>query len=194
VRNLALFNSVIIVSWSPMLCFVDAVAGDCSFDPHCGLGIDTVALPATFTLAAAIGAKALAKVACFPLVFRRRRSCNHDVLCVDKTGTLTQNALTVTVVQALEGFDELTFSAGGFGKSDGGQDSVDVAIRSAALHKSASDLPKLIKFIPFDPATKMSEATGTGTDGTSCGSSKARSVSSRASRTGSGCVSRRQYT
>jgi H+-transporting ATPase len=42
---------------------------------------------------------------------------------------------------------------------------VDVAIRSAALHKSASDLPKLTKFIPFDPATKMSEATGTCADG-----------------------------
>jgi H+-transporting ATPase len=37
--------------------------------------------------------------------------------------------------------------------SDGGQDSVDAAIHSAALRKGASDLPKLTKFIPFDPET-----------------------------------------
>ena len=33
------------------------------------------------------------------------------------------------------------------------------AIRAAAAKKAASDLPKLIKFVPFDPGTKMSEAT-----------------------------------
>jgi H+-transporting ATPase len=45
--------------------------------------------------------------------------------------------------------------------SEGGQDSVDAAIRSASSQKPASDLPKLIKFVPFDPARKMSEATAT---------------------------------
>ena len=43
--------------------------------------------------------------------------------------------------------------------SEGGQDPVDTAIRAAAAKKVVSDLPKLIKFIPFDPGTKMSEAT-----------------------------------
>jgi len=41
--------------------------------------------------------------------------------------------------------------------SEGGLDPVDAAVRGAALGKSAIDL-KLIKFVPFDPATKMSEA------------------------------------
>jgi H+-transporting ATPase len=45
--------------------------------------------------------------------------------------------------------------------SDGGQDPVDGAIRAAAAKQVASDLPKLVKFVPFDPATKMSEATAT---------------------------------
>jgi H+-transporting ATPase len=49
--------------------------------------------------------------------------------------------------------------------SDGGQDSVDAAIRSASSHKAISDLPKLIKFVPFDPAKKTSEATATDTKG-----------------------------
>ncbi|MGD1096301.1 MAG: hypothetical protein ABSB35_30450 [Bryobacteraceae bacterium] len=77
-----------------------------------------------------------------------------------KTGTLTQNALTVTAVHAISGFDEShVLGLAALASSDGGQDSVDVAIRAAAAKKAASDLPKLIKFIPFDPGTKMSEAT-----------------------------------
>jgi H+-transporting ATPase len=49
--------------------------------------------------------------------------------------------------------------------SDGGQDPVDVAVRLAAAKHAATDLPELIKFIPFDPATKMSEATATDSGG-----------------------------
>ncbi len=43
--------------------------------------------------------------------------------------------------------------------SDGGQDPVDEAIRSAASRSVASNPPRLLRFVPFDPATKMSEAT-----------------------------------
>jgi H+-transporting ATPase len=49
--------------------------------------------------------------------------------------------------------------------SDGGQDPVDGAIRSAASQTAASDLPKLHKFVPFDPSTKMSEATAIDSSG-----------------------------
>jgi H+-transporting ATPase len=51
--------------------------------------------------------------------------------------------------------------------SEGGQDSVDAAIRSAATQRPASDLPKLITFVPFDPANKISEATATDAHGAS---------------------------
>jgi H+-transporting ATPase len=72
-----------------------------------------------------------------------------DALCVDKTGTLTQNALAVAVVRTLEGFDEAhILGLAALASSDGGQDSVDAAIRSATLRKVASDLPTLIKFTP----------------------------------------------
>jgi H+-transporting ATPase len=43
--------------------------------------------------------------------------------------------------------------------SDGGQDPVDGAVRSAASQKVSANPPKLSQFKPFDPATKMSEAT-----------------------------------
>ena len=82
-----------------------------------------------------------------------------DVLCADKTGTLTLNALTVTTVHAMPGFDAAhVLALAALASSDGGQDPVDAAIRAAAS-KTASDAPHLITFTPFDPATKMSAAT-----------------------------------
>jgi H+-transporting ATPase len=42
---------------------------------------------------------------------------------------------------------------------------VDAAIRSASTHKPGSDLPRLIAFVPFDPAKKTSEATATDAKG-----------------------------
>jgi H+-transporting ATPase len=85
-----------------------------------------------------------------------------DVLCADKTGTLTQNELTVTAIHAMPGFDEShVLGVAVLASSDGGQDPVDGAIRVAAAKKPASDLPKLTRFVPFDPGTKMSEATAT---------------------------------
>jgi H+-transporting ATPase len=124
------------------------------------LGSIPVALPATFTLAAAIGAKALAKLGVLPTRLSAvDEAGTMDVLCVDKTGTLTKNALTVASVQPMQGLDTahvLTLAA--LASSDGGQAPVDGAIRVAA-GKPAADAPHLVKFVPFDPAMKMSEAT-----------------------------------
>jgi H+-transporting ATPase len=122
-----------------------------------------VALPATFTLASALGARALAKVG----VLSTRLSAVDEaaamnVLCSDKTGTLTQNALSVTTVQALSGYDEAQVLAlAALASSEGGQDPVDAAIRAAAAAKKIPDTFHLIAFIPFDPANKRSEATFT---------------------------------
>ena len=84
------------------------------------------------------------------------------VLCADKTGTLAQNALRVTTVRPMPGFDEPhVLALAALASSDGGEDPVDRAIRAAAASKAVSDAPKLIKFAAFDPAKKMSEATAT---------------------------------
>ncbi len=83
-----------------------------------------------------------------------------NVLCADKTGTLTCNALTVTTVHPMPGFAAAhVLALATLASSDGGQDPLDGAIRSAALGEPISDAPKIITFVPFDPATKMSEAT-----------------------------------
>ena len=82
------------------------------------------------------------------------------VLCADKTGTLTLNELKVTAVRPMAGFDEAhVLGIAALASSDGGQDPVDAAIRAAAALAVVADIPKLSKFVPFDPATKMSEAT-----------------------------------
>jgi H+-transporting ATPase len=89
-------------------------------------------------------------------------AATFDVLCSDKTGTLTCNQFSVTSVRPMPGFDEAhVLAMAALASSEGGQDSVDAAIHSAASQKPASDLPKLTKFVPFDPAKKTSEAIAT---------------------------------
>lgn len=162
VRNLALFNSVLIaalVGYASVLKmpFADIIP----LMLTAVLAAIPVALPATFTLAAAVGARALAKLGVLPTRLSAvDEAATMDVLCADKTGTLTNNELKVTTVRPLSGFDEAhVMGMAALASSDGGQDPVDGAIRSAASHSVSSDLPRLIKFVPFDPATKMAEAT-----------------------------------
>jgi H+-transporting ATPase len=162
VRNLAGFNGVIIVllaayAWRlgmPVSEIIPLVLTAI-------LASIPVALPATFTLAAALGARALAKQGVLPTRLSAvDEAASMVILCADKTGTLTQNALTVTAIRPMPGFDEAhVLALAALASSDGGQDPVDGAIRKASASKPVSDAPKLIKFAAFDPAKKMSEAT-----------------------------------
>ena len=162
VRNLALFNGVItimLVIYAHVLKL--PISEIIPLVLTAILASIPVALPATFTLAAALGARALAKLDVLPTRLSAvDEAASIDVLCADKTGTLTLNELMVTAVRTLSGFDEShVLGLAALTSSEGGQDPVDTAIRAAAAKKVVSDLPKLIKFIPFDPGTKMSEAT-----------------------------------
>jgi H+-transporting ATPase len=170
VRNLALFNGVIIV-----LLVAYAYARKMPVGEIIPLVLTAVlasipvALPATFTLAAALGAKALARLGVLPTRLSAvDEAATLDVLCSDKTGTLTLNELAVTAIRPEPGFDEeRVLAMAALASSDGGQDPVDTAIRSAAAKKSTASLPKLVKFVPFDSATKMSEATAVDANGAS---------------------------
>jgi H+-transporting ATPase len=168
VRNLAIFNGVVILAmgsyaythampWSEMVPLLLTSI----------LAAIPVALPATFTLAAAVGARSLAKLGVLPTRLSAvDEAASIDVLCSDKTGTLTLNALSVTSVRPLPGFDEAhVLGMAALASSEGGQDSVDAAIRSAASQKPTQGLPKLATFVPFDPAKKTSEATATDAKG-----------------------------
>jgi H+-transporting ATPase len=162
VRNLAMFNGVIILMLVAYAHARKMPIGEIIPLVLTGvLASIPVALPATFTLAAALGAKALARLGVLPTRLSAvDEAATLDVLCSDKTGTLTRNELGITAIRPETGFDEeQVLAMAALASSDGGQDPVDTAIRSAAEKKSSNTLPKLIKFVPFDPATKMSEAT-----------------------------------
>ena len=168
VRNLALFNGMIILGLVAYAVVLGLPSGEIvPLVLTAVLASIPVALPATFTLASAIGAQALARRG----VLSTRLSSVDEaasmaVLCADKTGTLTQNALTVTSVWAMDGFDEGQLLAlAAMASSDGGEDPVDRAVRKAAAARTVSDMPKLVRFTAFDPANKMSEATATDASG-----------------------------
>jgi H+-transporting ATPase len=167
VRNLAVFNGILIVILvAYALAHAMPVREIIPLVLTAVLASIPVALPATFTLASALGARSLARQGVLPTRLSAvDEAATIDVLCADKTGTLTRNQLTVTSVCPMPGFDEprvLTMAA--LASSDGGQDPVDQAIRSAASRKVASNPAKLFHFVPFDPATKMSEATAVDPD------------------------------
>jgi H+-transporting ATPase len=168
VRNLAIFNSVVILAMGAYAYTHSMPWGEIvPLLLTSVLAAIPVALPATFTLAAALGARALAKLGVLPTRLTAvDEAASIDVLCSDKTGTLTRNELSVTSVRPLLGFDEASvLGLAALASSDGGQDSVDKAIRDAASHKPSSVMPKLVKFVPFDPAKKTSEATATDSKG-----------------------------
>jgi H+-transporting ATPase len=122
------------------------------------------ALPATFTLSAALGAQRLAR----HRVLLTRLSAAHeaagmDILCADKTGTLTRNRLEVADVAAMPGFDpERVLALAHLASSEADQDPIDAAIRATATTKASE---RLVRFVPFDPATKMAEAFAVDGDG-----------------------------
>jgi H+-transporting ATPase len=168
VRNLAMFNAAVILligvyayfhamPWSEIIPLLLTSV----------LGAIPVALPATFTLAAALGARALAKIGVLPTRLSAvDEAASIDILCSDKTGTLTRNELLVSSARAMDGFDQAyLLGLAALASSEGGQDAVDAAIRSASSLKPARDLPKLSSFVPFDPAKKISDATVTDAKG-----------------------------
>jgi H+-transporting ATPase len=126
-----------------------------------------LALPATFTLSAALGARTLATHG----VLLTRLSAAHeaaamDILCADKTGTLTRNTLEVADVVAMPGFDRpRALALAALASSEADQDPIDAAIRAAAKTTKTGAHERRVRFVPFDPATKIAEAFAVDADG-----------------------------
>jgi len=83
-----------------------------------------------------------------------------DVLCVDKTGTITENKLSVQEVEpsdskSSDGILRLAL----FASDEATQDPIDLAIIKAANQRGIEEnLKSRRSFVPFDPSTKRSEA------------------------------------
>jgi H+-transporting ATPase len=129
------------------------------------------ALPAVLSVTMAIGAIALAKKeAIVSKLVAIEEMAGMDVLCSDKTGTITKNALTMGGTKPYAEFSEndvLLFSTLASREED--QDPIDKAILAKTNSTSAIDDSinrfKVTSFKPFDPVVKRTEATVQGEDG-----------------------------
>ncbi|MFH0848978.1 MAG: plasma-membrane proton-efflux P-type ATPase [archaeon] len=120
-----------------------------------------VALPTMFTVSMALGSLELAKKGV--LVTRLDASedaATMDTLCVDKTGTITMNTLSLIDAIALEGYSkEDVILYGALASQEANQDPIDLAFISAAkdLRISIDDYLQTA-FVPFDPSTRRTES------------------------------------
>jgi H+-transporting ATPase len=119
------------------------------------------ALPAVLSVTMAVGAMELAKKeAIVSRLAAIEEIAGVDVLCSDKTGTITQNAITVAEVVSFEGFSEkdvLLFGTLASREEDG--DLIDIAIiKRSKEERVEPGSNKLGKFKPFDPVSKRTEA------------------------------------
>ena len=122
-----------------------------------------LSLPVMFTVSMAVGSKELAKQGV--LVTRlsaAEDAATMDVLCVDKTGTITMNKLAVTGVVPLEHSTEAdVLFAGALASQEANQDPIDLAFLNAAKERHIFDhLPKVtpVSFAPFDAKNRRTEA------------------------------------
>jgi len=120
-----------------------------------------VALPTMFTVSMALGSLELAKKGV--LVTRldaTEDAAAMDTLCVDKTGTITMNKLSMTDAIALGGYEKQdVILYGALASQEANQDPIDLAFISAAkdMQLPLSDYVQM-RFVPFDPSTKRTES------------------------------------
>jgi len=119
-----------------------------------------VAMPAVLSVTMAVGALALSKR---KAVVSRLESIEEmagaDFLCSDKTGTLTQNKLTLgePAVFGARGAQELIVAAALASKAEDG-DAIDLAILGGVDDRRALEAYRQTHFTPFDPVSKRTEA------------------------------------
>ncbi len=120
-----------------------------------------VALPAVLSVTMAVGALALSKM---KAIVTRLESIEEmagiDILCSDKTGTLTQNKLTLgdPVVFGARNAQELILY-GALASKEEDQDAIDLAVLGGIKDKAAFESYINLQFMPFDPVNKRTEST-----------------------------------
>jgi H+-transporting ATPase len=120
-----------------------------------------VAMPAVFSITMALGALALSKEkAIVSKLSAIEEMAGVDILCSDKTGTLTKNQLTLgdPILFAAKNPQECILAAAQASRSED-RDAIDSAVIDALKDRGALSAYKQVKFVPFDPVSKRTEAT-----------------------------------
>jgi H+-transporting ATPase len=123
-----------------------------------------VALPAVMMVSMAVGAMELAKKkAIVSRLLSIEEAASMDVLCSDKTGTLTKNQISIAEVIPFGKYSEKdVILYGGLASKEESRDPIDDAFFSKMKEDSELDSLyskyNLISFKPFDPIKKRTEA------------------------------------
>ena len=123
------------------------------------------ALPAVLTVSLAVGAVALAKKeAIVSRLSAIEEMAGMDILCSDKTGTITKNAISVAGVKTFPAVTENeVFAAAALASAKESNDPIDVAILARVVSPDKSTPLtagyEVTDFVPFDPVSKYSKAT-----------------------------------
>jgi H+-transporting ATPase len=122
-----------------------------------------VAMPAVFSITMALGALALSKrKAIVSRLEAIEEMAGVDILCTDKTGTLTKNQLKLgdPILLAAKDPQEVIL-AGALSSKIEDRDAIDTAVIEALKDQSILASYQQSKFVPFDPVTKRTAATVT---------------------------------
>jgi len=124
------------------------------------------ALPAVLTVTLAVGAVALAKKeAIVSRLSAIEELAGMDILCSDKTGTITKNAISIGGVETFPGITEAdVIAAAAFASREESDDPIDKAVLARYAQQPAGS-GTVTAFVPFDPVSKLSRATVKGADG-----------------------------
>lgn len=126
-----------------------------------------VAMPTVMSVTMAVGARLLAtKQAIVSRLVAIEELAGMDVLCSDKTGTLTQNKLTLGVPFSVEGVnsDQVILNAALASRAEN-RDTIDLAVLSGVKDGQQLNSYRVTNFQPFDPVHKRTEATVKTADG-----------------------------
>jgi H+-transporting ATPase len=125
-----------------------------------------VAMPTVLSVTMAVGARLLAKKqAIVSKLVAIEELAGVDILCADKTGTLTQNKLTLGDPFCIDGVSaDQVVLAGALASRSDNNDTIDLAVIGGLKKKDALQGYQVIHFQPFDPVHKRTEATVKGAD------------------------------
>ncbi len=126
-----------------------------------------VAMPTVLSVTMAVGARALSrKKAIVSRLVAIEELAGVDVLCADKTGTLTQNKLTLGDPYCADGVSAAqVILDGALASCADNDDTIDLAVLGGVADKAVLAGFEILHFTPFDPVHKRTEASVRTKDG-----------------------------